>query len=59
MEEEERARITNEIIDIVLYRIKMAIGRHKIPVTNKEVVDLYNYNAEILGEDLMELDDMT
>ena len=59
MEEEERARVTNEIIDIVLYRIKMAIGRHEIPVTNEEVVALYNYNAEILDEDPMELDDMT
>lgn len=59
MEEEERARITNEIIDIALYTIKRAIQQSEMFVTNEEVVALYNHNAEILGEDPMELDDMT
>lgn len=58
MEEEEAARITNEIINFAQYAIKQAINQDEMFLTWAEVVDLYNHNAEILDEDPIELDDM-
>ncbi len=59
MEEEERARITNKMVWMALWAIDRAPGVWGSKLTKKELIALYNHNAEILDEDPMELDDMT